>query len=190
LPSAAERFDQAEAARAEFAALGYIAIGMDHFALPGDELAVAVRTGRLRRSFQGYVAGGASAIIGLGPSAISTLPQGYAQNVAEVGAWGKLVHAETLPCARGHALTEDDRRRRTLIEQIMCDFSGDLAPLGGRVACARELSALQPLADDGLVSIEGDRLLVPTHARPFCRLVAQTFDAYAGQPTARHSNAV
>ena len=190
LPSPAHRFDQAEAARAELAALGYIAIGLDHFALPGDELALAARRGELHRSFQGYVAGAALPIIGIGPSAISTLPQGYAQNHHEVGAWARAVADERLPVSRGHALSDDDRRRGALIEQIMCAFAADLGALGGAQACAGELALLQPLVDEGLVAVNGDRLAIAPPARQFCRLVAQAFDAYAPAAQTRHSAAV
>lgn len=190
LPSPAQRFDQAEAARAELAALGYIAVGLDHFALPGEDLARAARRGEVHRSFQGYTAGAALPIVGFGPSAISTLPQGYAQNHAEVGAWARAVAGGRLPIVRGHALSEEDRKRASLIEQIMCAFAADLSPLGGAARCARELAALQPLFDDGLIELSGDRLVVAPAGRQFCRLVAQAFDAYASTTPARHSAAV
>ena len=189
LPGAAERFDQAEAARAELASLGYIAIGLDHFALPEDDLAIAMRRRDLHRSFQGYVAGAQTALIGLGPSAISTLPQGYAQNFSEPGTWAHSIGLDKLPCARGHALHDDDRRRRALIEQIMCAFRVDLRPLGGAKACRREIELLAPLIADGLVSITGDIVTMAEDARPFCRLAAQAFDAYATAAPARHSRA-
>ncbi len=190
LPGAAERFDQAEAARAELEALGYVAIGLDHYALPSDELATAARSGRLRRSFQGYVVQESAALIGLGPSAISTLPQGYAQNASEPGAWANAIANGRLATARGHALSAQDRTRRRLIEQIMCDFEGDLRPLGGAGACAAELDSLSPMFADGMVHLDHDRLLLSPQAQPFCRLVGMAFDAHAQSSVARHSRAV
>lgn len=190
LPGAVERFEQAEAARAALEELGYVAIGLDHFALPSDEMAIAAASGQLRRSFQGYVVQEAAALIGLGPSAISTLPQGYAQNAAEPGAWAQKIASDALPTVRGHALTEDDRIRRRLIEQIMCDFTGDLTPLGGAAACINALDTLTPMFADGLIELDGDRLILHEAAKPFCRLVALAFDAYAATSTARHSRAV
>ena len=190
LPGTAARFEQAEAARAELEALGYVAIGLDHFALPDDELTRAANQGRLRRSFQGYVVDAATALIGLGPSAISTFPQGYAQNVSEPGAWGQAIAGGELAIARGHALSGDDRKRRRLIEQIMCDFSGDLTPLGGAQACGWELSDLAPMIADGVVRIEQDRIELSDEARPLCRVVGMAFDAYAHRAAARHSKAV
>jgi oxygen-independent coproporphyrinogen-3 oxidase len=190
LPGARERFDQAEIAKTALEALGYEAIGLDHFALPADELAAAAREGRLRRSFQGYVVQPAAAIIGLGPSAISTLPHGYAQNAPEPGAWARAITEGRLAVCRGHTLSADDRIRRRLIEQIMCDFEGDLRPLGGAGACARELENLQPMIADGMVRIAGDVITVSPEAEPFCRLVGMAFDAYAQRNGARHSRAV
>ena len=190
LPGPAERFEQAEAARTEFEALGYVAIGLDHFALPGDELAIAAQEGRLRRSFQGYVVEQAAALIGFGPSAISTLPQGYAQNASEPGGWAQSVRDGKLAIARGHALSGDDRVRRRLIEQIMCNFEGDLGPLGGAEACANELAALAPMFADEMIELAHDRLILSAAARPFCRLVGLAFDLYAQRGMARHSRAV
>jgi len=190
LPGAVERFDQADAARAELESLGYVAIGLDHFALPSDTLAIAAQNGGLRRSFQGYVLEEADALVGLGPSAISTLPQGYAQSASEPGAWATAIHEGRLPITRGHGLSEEDRTRRRVIEQIMCDFETDLGALGGAAACADELESLAPMFADGMVRLEGDRLSVAPEARPFCRLVAMAFDAYAQRGVARYSRAV
>jgi oxygen-independent coproporphyrinogen-3 oxidase len=190
LPGSAERFDQAEAARTELESLGYISIGLDHFALPTDAFVVARNEGRLRRSFQGYVIEQAAALIGVGPSAISTLPQGYTQNAPEPGAWGQAIQSGKFATVRGHALAGDDRVRRRLIEQIMCDFEGDLTPLGGAGACIDELDTLTEMFNDGMLRLDGDRLLLSGEARPFCRLVAMAFDAYAASGLARHSRAV
>jgi oxygen-independent coproporphyrinogen-3 oxidase len=187
LPGAALRFDQAAAAREALVAAGYVPVGLDHFARLDDTLANAAQRGALKRNFQGYVVDPRAAIIGLGPSGISTLPQGYAQNAGEIRTWRNAIAAGRFACTRGHALCEDDRLRGRLIERIMCDFAVDLADYGGWNAFAREQEGLRRLADDGLVAIDGGRLAVPVHARPFCRIVAQAFDAYA---CARHSAAV
>jgi oxygen-independent coproporphyrinogen-3 oxidase len=190
LPGAAERFAQAEAARTALEAAGYVAIGIDHFARARDELAQAASAAALTRSFQGYVVEHADALIGFGASAISTYPQGYAQNLPEPGAWGRAVAEGRLPVARGHALQGDDDVRRRLIMQIMCDLSGDLSPMGGAAACRAEIAALHPMIEDGFVAIDGDKILVSEAGRPFCRLVARAFDAYVGGAPARHSRAV
>lgn len=190
LPGPQERFEQAEAARERLQARGYAAIGLDHFALPSDSLALAQGAGQLRRSFQGYVLETADALIGVGPSAISTLPQGYAQNAPEPGVWGGAIAEGRLATVRGHSLSEDDRTRGRLIEQIMCDFEADLSPLGGAGECADELAQLAPMLADGMLDLQDDRLILSVEARPFCRLVAMAFDAYALRSVARHSLAV
>lgn len=178
LPGAAARFDMAADANRFLIDHDFVAIGMDHFARPGDPMALAARTRTLHRNFQGYVASRTDALIGLGPSAISALPQGYAQNDPAVPNWRREIEANELPIARGHRLSADDRIRARLIERLMCDFEINLADFGGRNAFANELAALAPLAADGLVVIAGEHLFIPEAMRPFCRLVAQAFDAY------------
>lgn len=190
LPGAAARFELAETIRDALAAAGYIAIGYDHYALPDDPIAVAAHAGALTRNFQGFVETESEALIGLGPSAISTLPQGYAQNEPEVGAWRKAVLAGVFATKRGRALTGEDRWRRTLIMRLLCDFALDLDDFGGAGRFAGELGELAPLARDGLVRVEGALLTIPDEARPFARLVAQAFDAYRETGAARHSRAV
>lgn len=190
LPGALERFEQAEDARECLEALGYTPLGLDHFALPSDELAIASRQGRLHRSFQGYVLEEADALIGVGPSAISTLPRGYAQNAPEPGAWAKAIAERRLAAVRGHEFCGDDFLRGRLIEQIMCDFEADLALLGGADRCRQELASLADMFADGLLRLRGDRLRLSAAGRPFCRLVAMSFDTYAKRNAARHSRAV
>jgi oxygen-independent coproporphyrinogen-3 oxidase len=190
LPGPQLRMQQQEAAHAEFVAQGYEAIGLDHYALPSDPLAIAARSGALRRNFHGYVHEERMALIGVGASAISTLPQGYAQNAPEIGAWRRAISTDQLATVRGRALTEDDRRRGGLIESLLCRFEADLSRFGGRGAYARELHALTPLIEDGLVCIEGERLIIPQDARPLARVVAEKFDAYRDLEGARHSSVI
>ena len=189
LPDGEMRFDQAQAARAALSTRGYVAVGLDHYAKASDALASAARKKTLRRTFQGYIASSADAILGFGPSAISTLPQGYAQNL-DLRHWARALKDERLPIARGHTLSDDDRRRAAIIERLMCDFEVDLAAFGGAGAFADELGALTPLMRDGIVSVAADRVVVSKLMRPFCRLVAQAFDAYVMANDPRHSRAV
>jgi len=178
LPDSETRLLQAEAMRAALLAAGYKAIGFDHFARPDDPLARAAESGDLKRNFQGYVDDPCTVLLGMGASAISTLPQGYAQNNPEPGAWTRAVLGGGLATLRGRALTDDDVMRRAMIEDVLCRFSLDLSRYGGAARFAPELSALAPLAADGLVAIEGDQLTIPLEARPLARLVAKAFDAY------------
>jgi oxygen-independent coproporphyrinogen-3 oxidase len=190
LPGPHVRLEQSEAARDALTALGYVPIGIDHYARPDDPLARAVETKTIRRNFQGYVEAIPEVIVGFGPSAISTFPQGYAQNTASVGSWRRALDAGHFPIARGHAQTADDLMRSALIEQLMCTFDVDLSEFGGRNAFVRELERLAPLAADGLVAVDGDKLAIPEPMRPFCRLVAQVFDAYTATSSTQHSQAI
>lgn len=190
LPGASERLAQAEAARGALIALGYVPIGLDHFARPDDSLAQAAAAGRLRRNFQGYTTDNADALIGLGASAIGRLPQGFVQNAPDVRGYARAIGAGEFAIVRGIALSDDDRVRGRIIERLMCDFTVDLNALAPAADLADAYASLEPLAHDELVRIEGPRLVVTEKGQPFVRLVAAAFDAYLGQGTARHSRAV
>jgi oxygen-independent coproporphyrinogen-3 oxidase len=193
LPRAVERLAQAEAAREVLAAVGYVAIGLDHFARPDDALAAAARAGRLRRNFQGYTTDQADTLIGLGASAISRFPQGFVQNAPDAGGYARAVASGRLATVRGIAISADDRMRARIIERLMCDFTvdldvaGDEAPSSGFAA---ELAALAPLAAEGLVHLDGRRIAMTAKGRPFVRLAAAAFDAFLTSARIRHSAAV
>ena len=195
LPNAEERLAQCELAHEILSSSGYTAIGLDHFARPDDSLAVAQKEGRLARNFQGYTTDSAPALVGLGASSISALPQGYVQNLPEVPEWRKALDEGRLPVARGIALSDDDRLRRTIIERLMCDLEVNLdavaAPFGKSASdFAGEMTALEPLAVQGLVSRSGARISVPPAARSAIRLVAAAFDSYLARSNAVHAPAV
>jgi oxygen-independent coproporphyrinogen-3 oxidase len=195
LPDAEERLDQFELAHRLLCAAGYVPIGLDHFARESDSLARAQKAGRLARNFQGYTSDDAPALIGLGASAISALPQGYVQNHPDVPAWRKAVDAGELAVARGIALSDDDRLRRAIIERLMCDLEVDLdrvgAPFGkSAVDFAPEAWALRHLMAEGFVDFVGSRLIVPPEARAAVRLVASAFDTYLAGGKAVHAVAV
>jgi oxygen-independent coproporphyrinogen-3 oxidase len=189
LPDVSARFDLAEAIRECVEEAGYVAIGYDHYARPDDSIAVAARDGGLSRNFQGFVESSCDALIGLGPSSISTLPQGYAQNESNVTVWRRMIADKGLATRRGRALTGEDRRRREMIMNLLCSFSLDLGAYGGRSAFAREVEALDELEAAGLARVLGDVIFIPEAARPFARLAAQAFDLYAGAG-GKHSRAV
>lgn len=191
LPGPIARLEQAQAAAETLQGFGYQAIGLDHFAQPDDELAAAAREKRLRRNFQGYTVDDADALIGLGASAIGKLPQGFVQNAPDVGGYSRAVAGGEFAIVRGIALSDEDRVRAGIIERLMCDLELDLAALeGGLERFAAEIAALQPLAEEGLVTIEGAHVAVTREGRPFVRIAAAVFDAYLPAGQKRHSVAV
>lgn len=189
LPGTSARMEQAEAAEAVLRAAGYVALGLDHLALPDDPLAIAAAEGRLRRNFQGYTTDTASALLGLGASSTGSLPGGFAQNIADERRYAEAVAAGRLPVARGIATTAEDRLRAGLIERLMSDFSLDLCQVPDTML-VDALARLGPLERDGLVRLDGAHRLVPTAGRRFVRQVAACFDAYWQPAAQRHSAAV
>ncbi|MCQ4162318.1 oxygen-independent coproporphyrinogen III oxidase [Roseomonas sp. GC11] len=187
LPDAEERLAQAEAAAAVLEAAGYLRIGLDHFARPGDSMALAARAGTLRRNFQGYTTDTAPVLLGLGASSIGRLPAGFAQNIADERGWLAEVQAGRLPIARGRALSGEDRLRGSLIERLMCDLALPLAEVPAAVLEAAR-PRLAPLLADGVLAERAGRLEVAE--RRFLRHAAAAFDAYLGQGPGRHSRAV
>jgi oxygen-independent coproporphyrinogen-3 oxidase len=190
LPGLSERLEQAQAAAETLCGLGYQAVGLDHFALPDDELAIAAREKRLRRNFQGYTADNADALIGLGASAIGRLPQGFVQNAPDIAGYTRAVAAGRFATVKGLALSDDDRLRGAIIERLMCDLEVDLDASGGAPRFAAEIAALRTLAGEGLVRIEGARIAMTESGRPFVRIAAAAFDAYLTAGAKRHSVAV
>ena len=175
---------------------GYVPIGLDHYARPGDAMAEAATSGRLQRSFQGYTTDTAEALIGFGASAIGCLPQGYVQNAPDVPGYSAAIRAGRLAVARGIELSDDDRLRRAVIERIMCDLSVDLREVAAGfsadpVVLLEAAEGLRRFEADGLVALDGSRIAVREAGRPFVRNVAAVFDAYLGAAsTGRHSRAI
>lgn len=192
LPGPEARLEQAEAAERVLAAAGYAALGLDHFARPGDPLARAAAEGRLRRNFQGYTTDDAPVRLGLGPSAIGQLPGGLAGNILDERAHADAVAEGQLPVTRGVATTAEDLARGALIERLMCDFALDLGTTDAslRPAVDAALVAMAPLRDQGLVELTPGRVAVTPTGRRFVRQVAACFDAYLAPSEQRHSAAV
>lgn len=195
LPTAPARAEQAGAAASAITRAGYLAIGLDHFALPEDSLAKAAANGTLRRNFQGYTDDNAETLIGLGATSIGRLPQGYVQNIAEPGAWARAVGDSVLPVAKGHVFSGDDRLRGYVIERLMCDGSVDLASAGARFGqppdwYADALPLLEEMANDGLLVLHDARLRLTERGRPLVRVAASAFDLYRRGSAARHSVAI
>jgi oxygen-independent coproporphyrinogen III oxidase len=195
LPNAFERAEQARLAAATLVASGYTQIGTDHFALPGDSLAIAAAEGSLHRNFQGYTSDAARTLIGIGATAIGRTPQGYVQNASETGAWSRAVAAGKLPVARGHVLRKQDSLRAHVIERIMCDGSVDLSAAGRALGFeddwyAEEVPELIRLRNDRLLTYAGGKLSLTPEGIPLARVVAAVFDTYLRDSAVRHSVAV
>jgi oxygen-independent coproporphyrinogen-3 oxidase len=183
LPSPEARLDLFNTARELFLADGYVEIGIDHFARPGDGLATAQKAGRLKRNFQGYTDDQAEVLVGLGASSISHYPQGFAQNAPATGAHTKAIRAGRLSVTRGHAFSAEDQWRARMIEALMCDFRIDAAEMARRfgfdAAALRSLFAPLAAHFGEMVQIAPDgSLSVPSHARPLTRMMARMLDAY------------
>ncbi len=193
LPQFEERGHQENAIGEALVAAGYVRIGLDHFALPTDSMALALAAGMLRRNFQGYTTDTSDALFGFGASAIGRMPQGYVQNEVHLLRYSQRIEAGLLPAAKGYALSEDDRMRGDLIERIMCDFRVDLAR-PERMGRAHGLDDIEPalerLVADGLIRQCGTVIEVTDEARPLVRAVAAAFDAYLGTAGVTHAPAV
>ncbi|GAL96220.1 coproporphyrinogen III oxidase [Acetobacter tropicalis NRIC 0312] len=180
LPKPSERLAQRARMDTVLRAEGYLPVGLDHYALPQDALVQAASTGTLRRNFQGYTTDSCDVLLGMGASAISMLPDGYVQNITAVASYARaMADHDGLPVARGVERTADDRLRGSLIERLMCDMGVDLEQMEAQLdVFSPELGALEPLIQDGLVTVEGPKITVTEKGRPFLRHVAAVFDAH------------
>jgi oxygen-independent coproporphyrinogen-3 oxidase len=188
LPRADLRVRLMAAARAALVDAGYLAIGLDHFALPGDDLARAAVAGTLHRNFQGYTTTTTDALVGLGLSSISDLPRGYFQNQRTLGAYQAAARAGALATERGVLRTADDRLRGEIIRAVMCRGRLDLPALERRFdirfteAFAAELGELRALEAEGLLRLTAHALELTPLGAAFVRNVAKVFDAYRRAP--------
>ncbi|WP_404362668.1 oxygen-independent coproporphyrinogen III oxidase [Corallococcus coralloides] len=177
IPGARTKLELFRAACEAFVTAGYRPIGMDHFAVPEDELARAQAERRLGRNFQGYTVKAASDVVALGSTGISDVGGAYAQNVRPLSSYYARVAEGRLATERGVVLTEDDQRRRAVITQLMCNFWTDLGADGGTYF-APELERLLAFEADGLLVRDGTQLELTALGRLFVRNVAMVFDAY------------
>ncbi|NOK38611.1 oxygen-independent coproporphyrinogen III oxidase [Corallococcus exercitus] len=177
LPAARTKLELFRAACEAFLTAGYRPIGMDHFAVPEDELARAQAGRRLGRNFQGYTVKAASDVVALGSTGISDVGGAYAQNVRPLPSYYARVAEGRLATERGIVLTDDDRRRRAVITQLMCNFWTDLGDEGATYF-APELERLRAFEADGLLVRDGTQLELTALGRLFVRNVAMVFDAH------------
>ncbi|MEP6503291.1 MAG: oxygen-independent coproporphyrinogen III oxidase [Betaproteobacteria bacterium] len=191
LPDATQRVTMLGQAMAGFLARDYVYIGMDHFALPDDSLAIAKRDGQLHRNFQGYSTQPDCDLIGLGVSAIGRVGNRYYQNAKALPAYTEALEAGRLPVERGLALDADDLARRDIIMALMCHGRVDFAAierqhgLSMRLAFAHDIERLLPMVEDGFVVVADDSIQVTAKGWYVVRAVAMVFDRYVRDKAAR-----
>ncbi len=198
LPSAADKLDMLSSSLDAFSEAGYVYVGMDHFALPSDALAVAKRQGRLHRNFQGYSTQPDCDLIALGVSAIGRIGATYSQNAKTLEEYYDALDQGRLPIVRGLALNRDDLLRRSVIMAIMCQGHVEFESVGlahlvdFRTYFARELERLQDMADLGLVRVSDTAIEVTPAGWYLVRAIAMVFDRYlqVDQDRARFSKII
>jgi oxygen-independent coproporphyrinogen-3 oxidase len=198
LPQAGVKLDILQDSVASLQAAGYVFIGMDHFARPDDELAVALRQGRLQRNFQGYSTHADCDMLGFGVSSIGKVGPCYSQNEKDLEPYYAALDAGHLPVMRGMTLDGDDILRRAVIQALMCRFSLSVEAIEQVFGItfaqyfAAELPRLRELAQLGLLNFDGDFLMVEPKGRFLIRNIAMTFDRHLRekQTTARYSRVI
>lgn len=183
LPDTVARAEQAAAVADTLVAAGYRQIGLDHFALPDDELALAQKSGRLRRNSLGYSADTCQTVIGLGAAAIGRIGHGYVLNEVATGSYTRHIRAGRLATSKGYPLCNEDRVRAAIIERLMCDLDADVPAICAAfgfdpVPLLDSAERLPMLADDGVVDIESGFIRVRHEYRFLLRAVAAAFDVY------------
>jgi oxygen-independent coproporphyrinogen-3 oxidase len=187
LPAPAVKLEMLALCISRLTVAGYVYIGMDHFAKPEDDLAVAQRQGRLHRNFQGYSTHAEMDLVACGVSAISAVNGTYSQNEKTLDAYYARLDAGKLPIARGYRLGNDDLLRRVVIQRLMCNFELSLASVAQGMAVpfreyfAPELTELGAFVADGLVTLEDDWLTVTPKGRLLIRNICMVFDRHLRQ---------
>ena len=184
LPTGPERLRMFLRAGEIFAEAGYLPIGMDHFALPHDDLAVASRSGRLGRNFMGYTPHDRLGIIGLGISSIGQVAGAYVQNQKKLSAYYRMLEEGTFPVERGYRCTADDEVRRYAIHQLLSNLRLDLAAFESKAGIRfedyfqEEAASLRDCESDGLIRRDRDAITVTPLGRCFIRNVVMTLDRH------------
>jgi oxygen-independent coproporphyrinogen-3 oxidase len=193
LPSSTTKLALLATAAERLTKSGYVYIGMDHFALPDDTLAIAQREGRLHRNFQGYSTHADCDLIGVGVSAIGAVGPSYSQNARTLSDYYGRLDRNDLPIARGVELTRDDLARRAVIHRLMCQFAISKEAIGVSYLLdfdryfQRELDGLREFERDGLVELQPDWIFVTPKGRFLVRSICMLFDRYLqAEPAAIH----
>lgn len=186
LPGQEERFAMAEFGYRLLTAAGYVPVGFDHFARPGDPMALAVEQGTLRRNFQGFTDDQSRTLLGLGASAIGCFPDLLVQNEKNAGRYRMLLSQDRLPATHGIRRSLDDQRRGAVIEALLCHGKASLdADLATEAA-----TRLAPFTQRGLARLEAGVLTIEPGGLPYARTIAALFDPYRQDSVRRFSSAV
>ena len=186
LPGQAERFAMAAHGYEQLSEAGYVPVGFDHFARPGDPLAMATVNGRLHRNFQGFTDDAAPVLVGLGASAISQFPDLLIQNEKNTGRYRMMLSQDRLPASRGIGRNAQDRERAAIIEALLCTGQARVDPVLLQAAQPR----LAPFVERGLVVIRPGEIVFAPTALPYARSIAAQFDGYREASPQRFSSAV
>jgi len=196
LPSATDKLEIMHKAGEKLQAAGYVFIGMDHFALPGDELALAQEEGHLHRNFQGYTTHAHCDLLAFGVSSIGNVGNTFSQNVKTLDEYYAAIEKNTLPIERGLVLNRDDVIRQDVITQLICQFALNFnqIDLAWRIQSsdyfAHELIALEQMQKDGLLVLSEDGLQVTQPGRLLIRNICMVFDRYLPEAQHRFSRAI
>ena len=184
LPEASEKLDILQMTAEKLEQAGYLFIGMDHFARPDDELAVAQREGTLYRNFQGYSTHSHCDLIGIGVTSIGMVGASYSQNLRTLDDYYAAIDSGHLPVHRGLELNRDDLIRRDVITRLICHFRLDFSSISSRWQIdfkdyfSRELERLQQMQSDGLLALSDQEISVEPKGRFLIRNICMVFDAY------------
>jgi len=196
LPSAATKLAILKQSSEQLQKAGYVYIGMDHFARPDDELAVAQREGKLQRNFQGYSTHGDCDLLALGVTGIGKTRNSFSQNHRDIDAYYAALDAGHLPIFRGMSLSKDDRIRGLVIQELICHFRLDFELINRRFDInfseyfAKELQQLEPMQNDGLLVLNADSIEVLPVGRLLIRNICMKFDAYLQKSSQQFSKVI
>ena len=195
LPNSAERLFQFEAVATRLKELGFVSIGLDHFARRDDEIAKAYKEKKLQRNFQGYTTDRCPVLLGFGASAIGYLEEGYIQNERKLSIYRDTITHEGVATSKGIILSDDDRLRREIIQKLMCYHFVDLDEIAKQHKIepsyfSNEWNHLLEMEEEGLLSLDGGSICLTEKNRSYVRVVAALFDPYLRSEKTRHSRSI
>ncbi len=196
MPSPEVKLDILQMMGNKLIAAGYVYIGMDHFAKPDDELAIAQREGKLYRNFQGYSTHSDCDLVGMGVTSIGRVGDAYIQNVKSLDEYDALISQDKLPVFKGVDLNQDDKLRRAVITQLICHFKLDFSSIQKQFDIdfadyfATELQSLQNMQKDGLLLVSADGIQVQVAGRLLIRNICMIFDKYLNQKQQQFSKVI